>query len=132
MTVNCYCIALRRAERKVTSIYDEALKPAGVNIAQFSLLRAIDRSMPVSLSKLGKLTELDRSTVGRNVRVLSRMALVKMLHGEDQREAVVVLTEKARNALVVGAPLWLEAQQKIENTLGVTIAKRLRGLSQRL
>lgn len=60
----CHCIVLRKASRRVSSYYDEALAPLGVNIAQFSLLRNIDRMAPVSLTDLGMRVELDRSTVG--------------------------------------------------------------------
>lgn len=70
MSDPCYCIVLRRASRRLTAIYDAALAPLGVNLAQFSLLRTIRRTEPVSLTRLGHETELDRSTVGRNVRVL--------------------------------------------------------------
>ncbi|MGO4683680.1 MarR family winged helix-turn-helix transcriptional regulator [Hyphomicrobium sp. 2TAF46] len=132
MASKCYCIALRKAERRVTSVYDEALKPAGVNIAQFSLMRTIEREAPVSLSKIGRLAELDRSTVGRNVKVLERMGFVKTLHGEDQREAAVVLTARGRKVLVDGAKLWDEAQTTIEKKLGVVATRHLRTLLQTL
>lgn len=132
MATKCYCIALRKAERRVTSVYDEALKPAGVNIAQFSLMRTIEREAPVSLSKIGRLAELDRSTVGRNVKVLERMGLVKTLHGEDQREAAVVLTARGRSVLADGAKLWDEAQTMIEKRLGVVATKQLKTLLQTL
>ncbi|MBS0269865.1 MAG: MarR family transcriptional regulator [Proteobacteria bacterium] len=132
MATKCYCIALRKAERRVTSVYDDALKPTGVNIAQFSLMRTIEREAPVSLSKIGRLAELDRSTVGRNVKVLERMGLVKTLHGEDQREAAVVLTARGRRVLVDGAKLWDEAQTAFERALGVAAAKHLRTLLQTL
>ncbi|RUP10537.1 MarR family transcriptional regulator [Hyphomicrobium sp.] len=132
MATKCYCIALRKAERRVTSVYDEALKPAGVNIAQFSLMRTIEREAPVSLSKIGRLAELDRSTVGRNVKVLERMGLVKTLHGEDQREAAVVLTARGRSVLVDGAKLWDEAQTMIEKRLGVVATRQLKTLLQTL
>jgi DNA-binding MarR family transcriptional regulator len=62
----CYCDVLRAATRKTTAIYDVALAPAGVNLAQFSLLRKIQRAGSVSLSELGRLAALDRSTIGRN------------------------------------------------------------------
>jgi DNA-binding MarR family transcriptional regulator len=132
MAAKCYCIALRKAERRVTSVYDDALRPVGVNIAQFSLMRTIEREAPISLSKIGRLAELDRSTVGRNVKVLERMGLLKTHHGEDQREAVAVLTARGRSVLVDGATLWDEAQTKIERTLGVAAARHLRQLLQTL
>lgn len=124
----CYCAALRGAARKTTAIYDAALAPTGVNVAQFSLLRKIERAAPVSLSELGRLAELDRSTIGRNVKILRRMGLARVTSGADHREATVALEERGRAALREGAPLWAEAQRKIEARLGADGATHLRAL----
>ncbi len=99
MLRQCYCIAIRAAARKATSIYDAALAPTGVTIAQFSLLRSIERATALSLTELGRMSDLDRSTVGRNVKVLERMGLVKVAAGLDQREATVTLDEAGHNVL---------------------------------
>ena len=114
----CYCAVLRAAARKTTAIYDAALASTGVNLAQFSLLRKIQRAAPVSLSELGRLAELDRSTIGRNIKVLQRMGLARVTPGEDQREATVTLDEGGLVVLRDGAPLWDEAQRRIEARLG--------------
>jgi DNA-binding MarR family transcriptional regulator len=130
MATECYCIALRAASRKLTAIYDAAMEPVGVGIAQFSLLRRIGRTQPVSLTELGRVAELDRSTVGRNVRVLERMGLVVLVPGEDQREATVSLAEPGRDVLQRGAPLWDATQERVERALGGDAAKHLRDLLQ--
>lgn len=114
----CHCILLRKASRRVSSYYDEALAPLGINIGQFSLLRHINRLAPVSLTELANRVELDRSTVGRNAKVLERMGLVTIGHGEDQREAMLELTDKGRDLLRKGAPLWDSVQDDIEARLG--------------
>lgn len=116
--VSCHCIALRKAGRRISSYYDGVLAPLGVNIAQFSLLRNIRRMAPVSLSDLGAKVELDRSTLGRNTKVLERMGLVGISPGKDQREALLVLTDRGRKILQDGDPLWEQAQQRIEDKLG--------------
>ncbi|WP_105385905.1 MarR family winged helix-turn-helix transcriptional regulator [Neorhizobium alkalisoli] len=121
----CHCIVLRQASRKVSSYYDEALAPLGVNIGQFSLLRNINRLEPVSLTELAGKVDLDRSTVGRNTKVLERMGLVAIGHGEDQREAMLALTEKGRELLKEGAPLWDGVQEDIEGRLGPEKTKQL-------
>jgi DNA-binding MarR family transcriptional regulator len=128
MAGECYCISIRKAARRVTSIYDDALAPAGVNLAQFSLLRNIERGAPLSLTELGMRTDLDRSTVGRNVRVLERMGVVKTVAGKDQREATIALSKKGERVLADGAPLWERAQKRIESTLGAEAAAHLRKL----
>jgi len=125
----CYCAALRAAARKTTAIYDAALAPIGVNVAQFSLLRRIERAAPVSLTELGRLADLDRSTVGRNVKVLQHMGLARVAtRADDQREAMVTLGERGLTALQEGAPLCDEAQRRVEATLGAEGAARLRAL----
>lgn len=124
----CHCILLRKAARKVSSYYDDALAPLGVNIAQFSLLRNLARSQPVSLTDLAARVELDRSTVGRNVKVLQRMGLVKIGHGEDQREAVLTLSVGGRALLDQGAPLWDGVQEDIDRRLGADGSTQLQAL----
>ncbi|WP_320203578.1 MarR family winged helix-turn-helix transcriptional regulator [Agrobacterium rosae] len=124
----CHCILLRKATRKVSSYYDEALAPLGVNIGQFSLLRNIRRMEPVSLTDLAHKVELDRSTVGRNAKVLERLELIAIGHGEDQREAVLMIAEKGCEILDKGAPLWDGVQDDIEARLGREKARQLQEL----
>lgn len=110
---------LRSATRRIGSVYDRALAPLGINIAQFSLLRTIQRRQPVSLTELARSVELDRSTLGRNVRVLERLGLAAMDRGEDDhREAAVKLTARGVEVLEKAGPLWEDCQRKIETQLG--------------
>lgn len=126
MSAPCYCTVLRAAMRRIAASYDAALEPVGVNIAQFSLLRTVRRAAPVTLTELGRLTELDRSTIGRNVRVLERMGLLTVGRGKDQREATVSLSQAGAQALDDGAPLWEGVQGQIEARLGPEHADSLR------
>jgi DNA-binding MarR family transcriptional regulator len=128
MTSACYCSELRAAARKTTAIYDAALAPTGVTVAQFSLLRKIERAGALSLSELGRLADLDRSTVGRNVKVLHRLGLARVRPGADHREATVTLAERGAAALREGAPLWDAAQRAVDARLGEGGAERLRAL----
>lgn len=114
----CLCIAVRKASRRVTTLYDDALAPVGINLAQYSLLKAIARMAPVSLTELGKTTELDRSTIGRNVKVLERMGLAQPVTGLDQRQATIELTATGQGVLSTAIPLWNRAQQQVNARLG--------------
>ena len=128
MASECICATLRVAARKMTARYDAALAPIGINLAQFSLLRNINRAGSVSLTELGRKVELDRSTIGRNVRVLQRMGLVQVTPGADQREATVALAEPGRDVLRRGAPLWDGVQDRIASDLGAAGVTQLRTL----
>jgi DNA-binding MarR family transcriptional regulator len=128
----CYCASLRAAARKATSLYDDGLASVGLNIAQFSLLRRIERCGPLSLTALAQTCELDRSTVGRNVRVLERKGWVTPAAAQDLREAAVRLSPEGAEVLRRGAPLWRAAQERIESVLGAEGARGLLELPERL
>lgn len=106
-----------------------ALAPLGINIAQYSLLKLVEHRQPVNFTELGRIAELDRSTVGRNMRVLERVGPVDMGRGEeDQREAVANLADRGRQILDEAAPLWDECQRWIELRLGCERASALRDI----
>jgi DNA-binding MarR family transcriptional regulator len=130
METECYCAALRHAARKITDLYDEALAPAQISVAQFSLLRRVMRIGPVSLTELSRQTGLDRSTIGRNVKVLVHARLLAAADGEDAREACVMVSPAGRAAVATALPLWRRAQRSIETALGADVADGLRKLSR--
>ncbi|MET3612845.1 DNA-binding MarR family transcriptional regulator [Rhizobium aquaticum] len=128
MTHPCYCIALRKVSRRLTAVYDEAFAPLGVTVSQFSQLRNIKHKQPVSLTELADILELDRSTVGRNTKVLHRMGLVAMTPSpDDQRETMLTLTGEARALLKQAMPIWNDVQQRIEAKLEAAEFDRLIG-----
>ena len=118
MSNPCFCILLRQAARKSSSVYDRALAPLGINVAQFSLLRKIARAQSISLTELARLADLDRSTMGRNAKVLQRMDLIEQTSGEDHRETHIALTSTGRDVVERGGPLWDQAHEEIEAQLG--------------
>lgn len=114
----CHCINLRRAAQVITQLYDDALEPSGLKVTQFSLLQAVKRRGPVSISALAEEVQLDRTTLGRNLHVLEREGLVSFSPGEDQREHTVVLTDQGKAAIAAAKPLWEAAQAQINAALG--------------
>lgn len=104
LTSECICTHLRRAARGVSRHYDEALAGFGVNVAQFSLLRHLQRLDRPSITALAEAMGLERSTLGRNLRVLEADGLVALGEGDDQRNRVVLLTEAGKQLLHVAPP----------------------------
>ncbi len=116
----------------MTAIYDEALGPVGINLAQFSLMRKIGRLEHSSLTALATAVGLDRSTVGRNVHVLERLGLVVIEAGNDHREATVRLSAAGGEALGRAQPLWHKAQDRVRAAFGITAIERMRDLLARI
>ncbi len=118
LPTQCLCTNLRRAARGVSRHYDGALDGFGINVAQYSLLSNLKRMDQPSISSLAEAMGLDRSTLGRNLRVLEGAGLVKMTEGEDQRNRVVCLTPAGVERLKAALPAWEAAQQRLMDRLG--------------
>lgn len=115
---DCLCIELRHAANAVTKQYDAALAPAGLNITQLSQLHRIQTLEQPTLKSLAEATGLDRSTLGRNMRVMEAHGLVRIEDGEDARTRNIRLTHRGREAYQQGIPLWFGVQSALMDTLG--------------
>ena len=119
MSSPCYCKNLRDFTRKMTAIYDAELDAYGINIAQYSLMRLVINNNPVSLTRLGDIAGLDRSTVGRNVTVLARQGWVQVdRDGMDKRQHQVSITPEGEALIRDAFPSWQRCQHIIEERLG--------------
>ena len=130
--VECYCTHARRAAGQLTSFYDEALAPSGLRVTQFSLMRAVMRLEQPTISGLAEATGLDRSTLGRNLRVLQRQGLLRLGPGTDERTRVVSLSEAGEAVIDDAMPHWRRAQQRIEAVVGEESRAQLKRLADEL
>ena len=134
--VACLCSNVRRAALALTARYDEALAPHGLKVTQFSLLRAVERHGAPNLTQLAEVTGLDRSTLGRNLRLLAGLGLVSLSPGDDLRDRVVALTKGGRARLRAAARTWDRVQGSLAGALGadavhlVSIARRVTQLAR--
>jgi DNA-binding MarR family transcriptional regulator len=133
--VACLCTNARRAALALTAIYDEALAPHGLKVTQFSLLRAVERHGEPNLTGLAEATGLDRSTLGRNLRVLEAAGVVRFSAGDDQRDRVVTLTAEGRARVRAASVAWKRLEGSLRTSLGedadrlVTVAHRVTALT---
>ncbi len=56
-TLPCMCANLRRAARVLSQRYDEALRPLGLTITQFTILQALSLAGEVTQGELGKFLQ---------------------------------------------------------------------------
>jgi DNA-binding MarR family transcriptional regulator len=113
VAAGCACRNLRRTARAVTQLYDETLRPSGLRITQFTLLVAVGLSEPVPITRLADALDLDRTTLARDLKLLTEHGLVEITAGEDRRMRVVRLTSQGREAVGRAYPLWQRAQARI-------------------
>ena len=118
MDDQCICTTLRQAAAQSTAHYDAVLAPSGIKVTMFRLLRRIDAAKSISITELARLVGLERSTLGRNLRVLEKQLLVEMGSGEDGRARQVSLTRIGREKLQEAVPLWQQAQREFSQIVG--------------
>jgi DNA-binding MarR family transcriptional regulator len=109
---------LRKATRAVTQYYDDALRPSGLRLTQFSLLSAIKEFGTVNIGTLAEESVMDRTTLTRNLRLLEGEGLITVTPGEDARVREVSLTLEAREKLTVAHRHWKRAQAHIAEQMG--------------
>jgi len=115
LDVECHCTQARRTARALTAFYDAALASAGLKVTQFALLRAIARLDAPTISAAAEATGLDRSTLGRNLRLLEGAGFIALGPGRDERTRIVALTEEGGAAIARALPLWHAAQRRVAN-----------------
>ena len=119
MREKCLCIDLRSAAQKLTQVYDEAMAPSGISVTQFSLLHLIQSLDGPTLKELAEASQLERSTLGRNIKVLERMGLVITKVGLDARSKTIHLSRKGANTFKRAVPLWYAVQSELIERLGL-------------
>jgi DNA-binding MarR family transcriptional regulator len=116
--VACACSKLRRSARIVSNLYDEALAPSGMTVAQFALLRWLKRLGPCSMTAFAEATAYDRTTLNRTLGALQKAGFVGSTASEDQRVRIVAVTEQGETAIRAALPGWSEAEARIDAVLG--------------
>src|SRR6266478_3251056 len=122
----CNCGALRQAARYLTAAYDQAIAESGLRTTQFSILFKLAARGTQAITELSALMAMDRTTVGRNLKLLERDGLLRYRPGPDGRERLVELTATGRKKLEAAYPLWQQAQQQFESRFGAAHADELR------
>lgn len=114
----CACFNIRKASRAVTQLYDGMLQSSGLRVTQFTLLVVLASAGPITITHLGQMLVMDRTTMTRNLKPLVNQGLITIESGQDQRTRVVTLTASGRGALAKAFPLWEKAQTSVVERLG--------------
>lgn len=121
----CVANRMRRADRAVMHYYDDALRPFGLKMTQFTLLTALRLMAPVTIQELAKALVMDRTTLTRNLAALERQDLVRIASGADRRTRVAELSAAGHRVLARAFPEWRKAQARVRRKLGAARADRL-------
>jgi DNA-binding MarR family transcriptional regulator len=123
----CNCTSLRKASRRISQLYDNALLGSGLKTTQRAILAQISRSEPTSIGKLAEALVMDAGALTHTLKPLTRDGLVAIgIDPNDRRNRQITLTAAGRARLTTSDNAWEQAQHAFEKTLGKAEAKTLR------
>ena len=90
---SCYCLATRRASRRMIRLYDAELAAVGLTISQLATLAWIKAMRRPTVQRIADLMEMDQSALSRGLMPLEREGLVGSApDAKDKRRRVLSLT----------------------------------------
>jgi DNA-binding MarR family transcriptional regulator len=153
----CLNFNLRRTSRAVTQYYDEALKPTGVKVTQFTILMAIASESSVggaggaagrssqegvasaggaggavktkgSITNIARLAMVDRTTLTRSLKILEDDKLIEIRKAQPGNKRRVSITAKGVKKMKEIYPYWFRAQRQLARALTPVKTRELRHL----
>jgi DNA-binding MarR family transcriptional regulator len=125
-TGSCAAFNLRRTSRAVTALYDAAFATSGLSSTQVTILIAVAKSEPVPVGVLAKILLTERTTLTRNLALLSREGLVSVSPRSAMRQRLVSLTLKGTVALARSVRRWRKIQTHVVGSFGERRWKEMR------
>lgn len=108
----CYAGSFRQAARVVTQMYDAALKPSGVKITQFGILRLLSAYPGLTTGEMAEALVMDSTTLTRTLKIIQDNGWIAVAPGEDRRERHWTITVAGREKMEQALPLWKNAQKE--------------------
>ena len=128
----CIAFRIRKLNRLVTAIYDDALAEAGLKTSQFTVLVALANREKVTPSELTRLLAMDESTVSRNVERMCAKGWLRLDPGEDRRSHTIEVTQNGKALIRKCLPAWQRAQEGVTRRLGTENVAAVRSSLRKL
>jgi DNA-binding MarR family transcriptional regulator len=133
MNGTCSCTALRKASRRVSQLYDDALAPCGLRTTQRAILNHIRRAGTPPIGALAEALVMDRGALTHTLKPLERDGLVAItVDPRDRRNRLIALTPAGEAKLAESEPYWAAAQRRFEAAFGTAETVALRAALGRI
>lgn len=121
----CGCIAVRRAARAVTQLYDLCLAPTGLKATQFIILQAIAEHGEVSQSQIAREIGALLETLSRRLAKIRNAGWVTMRIGGKHQHRLYSLTADGAMRFAQAQPFWQRAEERLADALEITSKRNL-------
>jgi DNA-binding MarR family transcriptional regulator len=79
---------------------------------------AVYNQKHVVLTRLARMLGMERTTLSRNVSLLTRMGVIAIEVGTDKRERKIAITKNGITLLEKTLPLWQKVQNEVVEVIG--------------
>jgi DNA-binding MarR family transcriptional regulator len=121
MAMECPAFRVRQASRVLARIYDDELRPLGLQLSQLPILTVLSQmgDSGASMNTLAQALVMDPTTLTRNVKPLEKAGFIRVARSpDDRRTRVVLMTRSGERTLEAAFPLWERATKRVRIALG--------------
>ena len=122
VVATCLGYQTRKLARAVTRLYNDRLRPLGLNLTEMNLLAAIAAQGSVQPARLGRAMALEKSTLSRNSSRLVERGWVEVRDHPDGRGVLLTVTARGNEMLLRAVPVWKQAQQQAQSLVAEALA----------
>src|SRR5262245_49422461 len=113
----CLSTRIRQLNRIITRVFDDAMRPLGITVSQFTLLTQIAQQDGITAVDIGHTLDIEKSTLSRNLKRLLKDGHITMDPPAGRRGRGLHLTPKGAQAIQLGYPVWRAAQARTINVM---------------
>ena len=121
VVATCLGYRTRKLARTVTRLYNDQLRPLGLNITEMNLMAAIAAQGSAQPARLGRAMALEKSTLSRNSSRLVDRGWVELRDHPDGPGMLLTLTASGNEMLHHAIPAWKEAQQRARSLVAAAL-----------
>jgi DNA-binding MarR family transcriptional regulator len=114
----CIGFRVRLLNRVITNIFDRALQPLGISLAQGNILMLLAIEEQTSPKDIGMVLMMDKSTVSRNLEGLRAKGWIAIASEGEYQPQLVSLTASGRSLIKKAHGAWQKAQKESSQLLG--------------
>jgi DNA-binding MarR family transcriptional regulator len=118
MAEECLAVRVRLLSRRLSRIYDGALRPLGLTVAQLNVLSVIEVIDCAPAGRVADLLAMEISTLSRNAHIMENEGWITIERAERGNGRILRLTSAGRQKLRKARPAWDRAQTEARELLG--------------
>lgn len=118
MAEECLAVRVRLLNRRLSRIYDGALRPVGLTVAQLNLLSLLEVVNSAPSGRIAELLAMEISTLSRNAQIMKNEGWISIEPATRGNGRILTLTDAGAQQLLAARPAWEDAQAQARVLLG--------------